>query len=94
MLVAARTDSNDSLVFASEANQEARGGGINKVGSRSGPEGGGNPYFVERVREELDAPGEFYHDIAAQKLYFYPMPGQDIMQSVFVVPDAEAVVTI
>ncbi|CAB9520741.1 expressed unknown protein [Seminavis robusta] len=32
----------------------------------------GGPWYVEGVKEELDAPGEFYWDAASRKLYFYP----------------------
>ena len=28
--------------------------------------------YVENIREELDAPGEWFHDARASTLYFYP----------------------
>lgn len=34
--------------------------------------------FVENVREELDAPGEWYHDAPAATLYCLPPPGVDL----------------
>lgn len=37
----------------------------NRVGGRSG-------FFVENVQEELDAPGEYYHDVEARVLYVKP----------------------
>ena len=30
--------------------------------------------FVENIFEELDAPGEWYHDAAGSVLYYYPHP--------------------
>ena len=41
--------------------QEARGSGIRS-----------NHYFVENIFEELDAPGEWFHDPVGEKLYFWP----------------------
>ena len=33
----------------------------------------GNCWFaVENVLQELDVPGEYYHDVAARKLYYWP----------------------
>lgn len=32
----------------------------------------GNRFFVENIREELDAPGEWYLDTSAKTLYFWP----------------------
>ena len=34
--------------------------------------------FVENIREELDAPGEWFHDAKAGILYFYPPKGLDL----------------
>ncbi len=34
--------------------------------------------FVENIFEELDAPGEWFHDARTQTLYFYPPPGLDL----------------
>ncbi len=39
--------------------------------------------FVENILEELDAPGEWFHDRAARKLYLCPPPGLDLAQAVF-----------
>ncbi|MBL9126864.1 MAG: PDZ domain-containing protein [Verrucomicrobiales bacterium] len=33
--------------------------------------------MVENIREELDAPGEWYHDARAGRLYLLPPPGMD-----------------
>ena len=34
--------------------------------------------FVENIREELDAPGEWFHDRAAKRLLVIPRPGTDL----------------
>ncbi len=34
-------------------------------------------YFLDGKREELDHPGEWWYDAAAQKVYFYPPVGSD-----------------
>jgi hypothetical protein len=36
------------------------------------------PFYVENVFEELDAPGEWYLDTRAGKLYYMPAPGVDL----------------
>ncbi len=38
--------------------------------------------FVENVREELDAPGEWFHDAKAGVLYCLPEPGTDLKTAV------------
>ncbi len=38
--------------------------------------------YVENVFEELDAPGEWYHDAHSHMLYFYPPPGTDLDNAV------------
>ena len=44
-------------------------------------------YYVENVRAALDAPGEWFFDHAAGKLYYYPKPDEDLV-------DAEVVVSV
>ncbi len=34
--------------------------------------------FVENIREELDEPGEWFHDAQANKLYYMPVAGTDM----------------
>jgi len=34
--------------------------------------------FVEHIFEELDAPGEWFHDTHSNTLYYYPLPGLDL----------------
>jgi hypothetical protein len=48
-----------TITFAEGGYQDARGSD------------GAGDWYIENVLEELDAPGEFYFDKAAGKLYFY-----------------------
>lgn len=43
-------------------------------------------YYVENIREGLDSPGEWYLDRKAGKLYYMPLPGEDIANVKAVVP--------
>ena len=51
----------------------------------------GRRYFFQNVREELDAPGEWYHDVEAETLYFWP-PGEGAKE--VQVPVAESLLVI
>ena len=46
-------------------------------------------YYVESVREELDAPGEWYLDRKTGVLTYYPRPGEDMATAQFIAPVAE-----
>ncbi len=43
-------------------------------------------FCVLGMREELDAPGEWYQDVENQKLYLLPPPGTDLTKDVVTVP--------
>lgn len=43
-------------------------------------------YYVENVREALDAPGEFYLDRTSGQLTYYPRPGEDMIKVEVVAP--------
>ena len=43
-------------------------------------------YYVENIREALDAPGEWYLERATGTLYYYPMPGEDLGRMEVVAP--------
>ncbi|MEI6502324.1 MAG: right-handed parallel beta-helix repeat-containing protein, partial [Armatimonadota bacterium] len=43
-------------------------------------------YYVEQIREALDAPGEWYLDRKAGQLLYYPMPGEDMKTATVVAP--------
>lgn len=42
--------------------------------------------FVENIREELDAPGEWFFDEQEKILYYYPEPGFDFTEALVEVP--------
>lgn len=42
--------------------------------------------MVENIFEELDAPGEWYYDSHKSVLYYYPMPGEELTDVLFEVP--------
>lgn len=95
--VGERDDSTHSLTFTGGGFQEARGGGINTEHAGSGPEGGGNKFFVDGVREELDAVGEFYYDAVAATLLIVPLSpdmAASLQWTEFWAPMAANVVTI
>lgn len=50
--------------------------------------------FVENVFEELDAPGEWFHDPGEGYLYYYPEAGFDLACAVVEVPRLETLVRI
>ena len=56
-----QTKQNKTTQYNTIQSQEARGSGIS-----------GQHYFVENIFEELDVPGEWFHDPVDEKLYYYP----------------------
>ncbi|MDO4628193.1 MAG: right-handed parallel beta-helix repeat-containing protein [Planctomycetia bacterium] len=51
-----------------------------------------NCWYVENVAEELDAPGEWYYDPRAQKVYLIPLEGVDLNNSVVTVAQSGPVI--
>ncbi len=49
-------------------------------------------YFVENVFEALDTPGEWYLDRRAGKLYYLPLPGEEISSTEVIAPRLETLV--
>jgi hypothetical protein len=48
--------------------------------------GESSPFYVENVFEELDQPGEWFFDSTTKKLYYYPLPGEDLLAAHLEVP--------
>ncbi len=46
----------------------------------------GDTYFVAGFREELDMPGEWFHDLEGQKIYFIPPKGTDMTKAKITIP--------
>jgi parallel beta-helix repeat protein len=49
----------------------------------------GARYFVDNVYEGLDAPGEWYLDRTLGRLYYLPMPGEDMTTAQVIVPEVD-----
>ena len=52
------------------------------------------PFFLQNALCLLDAPGEWYHDIAARRIYYWPRPGEDLAAARAVVPVQETLLEI
>ena len=52
----------------------------------------GDPYYVENVREALNAPGEWYVDAEAGRLYYLPRRGESIRKCEVIAPFLEQLV--
>ena len=49
-------------------------------------------YFLENSFEALDTPGEWYLDTRAQKLYYWPLQGEDLANAHVVAPQTQQLV--
>jgi hypothetical protein len=52
------------------------------------------PFFLANAMEFLDAPGEWFADPAAGKVYYWPRPGEDLAQANVVAPALETLVRV
>jgi len=43
-------------------------------------------YYIEDTRAALDAPGEWFLDAAKARLYYYPLPGEDMARAEVIAP--------
>jgi hypothetical protein len=50
------------------------------------------PYFLVNAIEFLDSPGEWFEDLAAGKMYYWPRPGEDLTRAEVVAPALESLV--
>lgn len=69
-----------SMKFSRGGFQEARGGS------------GAGDMYIENVREELDAPGEFFLDTTSSTLLYMPPQGMDLKNAVVEVSQIPRVV--
>jgi hypothetical protein len=70
------------VTFEGRSRRPLREGGAN---------GGMGRYFVENARELLDAPGEWYLDRKAGRLYYLPEPGEERERTEVIAPAAPGV---
>jgi len=74
-----------AIAFGYGGYQEARGSGINP----------GQHFYLENVLEELDVPGEWFHDAAAGQLYLLPnMTLAQLAAAEVAVPVLDAVIVV
>ncbi|MDR0711124.1 MAG: right-handed parallel beta-helix repeat-containing protein [Prevotellaceae bacterium] len=52
--------------------------------------GGNSTFFLTNAVELLDAPGEWFYDARAGKVFYYPRPGEDMSTAQVVAPYLEA----
>lgn len=57
-------------------------------------DGRNSAFYITNAMELLDQPGEWYHDIRAHKLYYYPRPGEDMSNVKAEVPVLETLLRI
>lgn len=47
------------------------------------------PFYLGNALEFLDSPGEWFEDVAAAKIYYWPRPGQDLTTATVIAPALE-----
>ena len=55
---------------------------------------GNSPFFLTNALEFLDEPGEWFEDLAAGKIYYWPREGEDLARARVVAPALETLVQI
>ncbi|MDE6571747.1 MAG: right-handed parallel beta-helix repeat-containing protein, partial [Duncaniella sp.] len=55
-------------------------------------DGHNSAFYLTNARELLDCPGEWFHDIATRKLYYYPLPGEKVAEAI--VPAVETLLLV
>ena len=53
---------------------------------------GNSAFYLSNALQFLDEPGEWYLDIAARKIYYWPRPGENMNSAVAIVPELETIV--
>ena len=54
--------------------------------------GHNSAFYLTNARELQDVPGEWYHDIDARKVYYYPREGEKMQEAEVIVPAVETLV--
>jgi hypothetical protein len=52
------------------------------------------PFFLANAIEFLDSPGEWFEDLTAGKIYYWPRPGEDLTQAKVAAPALETLVRV
>lgn len=52
------------------------------------------PFFLQNALCLLDASGEWFHDVAARRIYYWPRPGEDLASARAVVPIEETLLEV
>ena len=56
--------------------------------------GHNSAFYLTNARELQDVPGEWYHDIDARKIYYYPREGEKMQEAKVIVPAVETLVRV
>ena len=56
--------------------------------------GHNSAFYLTNARELQDVPGEWYHDIDARKVYYYPREGEKMQEAEVIVPAVETLVRV
>lgn len=57
-------------------------------------DGHNSAFYLTNARELQDVPGEWYHDIDARKIYYYPQEGEKMQEAEVIVPAVETLVRV
>jgi len=57
-------------------------------------DGHNSAFYLTNARELQDVPGEWYHDIDARKIYYYPWEGEKMQEAKVIVPAVETLVRV
>ena len=57
-------------------------------------DGHNSAFYLTNARELQDVPGEWYHDMDARKVYYYPREGEKMQEAKVIVPAVETLVRV
>ena len=57
-------------------------------------DGHNSTFYLTNARELLDVPGEWYHDMDARRVYYYPREGEKMQEAEVMVPAIETLVQV